>query len=34
MFEISLVTLLMLIGVLFLMGMVAMLVFLGTVVGN
>jgi hypothetical protein len=34
MFEISLVTLLMLVGVLFLMGMVAMLVFLGTVVGN
>jgi hypothetical protein len=34
MLEVSLATLLMLIGVLFLMGMVTMLVFLGTVVRN
>lgn len=34
MLEVSLVTLLMLVGVLFLMGMVTMLVFLGTVVRN
>jgi hypothetical protein len=34
MLEVSLVTLLMLVGVLFLMGIVTMLVLLGTVVGN
>ncbi len=34
MLEVSLATLLMLVGVLFLMGMVTMLVFLGTLVGN
>jgi hypothetical protein len=34
MLEVSLATLLMLIGVLFLMGMVTMLVFLGAVVRN
>jgi hypothetical protein len=34
MLEVSLATLLMLVGVLFLMGMVTMLVFLGTVVRN
>jgi hypothetical protein len=34
MLEVSLVTLLMLVGILFLMGMVTMLVFLGTTVGD
>jgi hypothetical protein len=34
MIEISLVTLFTVIGVLFLMGMVSMLMFLGTIVGN